>query len=324
MKNGTRRLLLYTSLSALIFIILFKPSVTLAKKSEPFKTSVASLGFMEWKTDKGRESNQDITDPIPPENPNLNPDPVIPPVEKPEDKPLVPDQEEKPNLPEPEKPNPPSQPEQDKSSGQNKDPLQNTKPKPETSSPTKPQNSRPSQNTNNSNSWTNPNRTNGTIYSPRESVNTQPTNDIQPINEEQTDLSIEEEVESEELDVIEEEPEVDLAQLSLKELIEMMESGEIIGEVRNDKYFVISNETKEQREVTKEEALELGIIEEEEEEPAEEVEIVEETSEIIVEPAAEAIKSERTKMPLYISAVGLTIIIAGSLMYFLQSRRSRN
>lgn len=324
MKNGTRRLLLYTSLSALIFIILFKPSVTLAEKSEPFKTSIASLSPVERTTDKGEDIDSDPTSPEKP-----NPDPVIPPVEKPEDKPSVPDQEEKPNLPEPEKPNPPSKPEKDKGSDQNKEPSQNTKPKPkpkpETSSPTKNQRPRSNQNLNqnNSNNWTSPNRNNGTIYSPREPVNTQSTNDIQSINEEQTESPIEE-VESEELNVTEKEPEVDLSQLSLKELIEMMKSGEITGEVREDKYFVISNETKEQREVTKEEALELGIIEEEEEELAEEVVEEEDTNEVIVEPVPEAIKSERTKIPLYVSAVGLGIIIVGSLMYFLQVRRNRN
>ena len=316
MKNAKRRLLLYTSLSALIFIILIKPSITLAGKPEPFKTSVASLSPVERPSDTGEDIEPN---PTPPEKPN--PDPVVPPVEKPEDKPPISDQEEKPNLPEPEKPNPPSKPEQDKGSDQNKDPIQNTEPKPGTSNPAKPQNSRPNQNTNKSNSWTNPNRTSGTITPIREPLNPQPNN-IQPINEEQNDLPIEE-VESEELNIVEEEPKVDLAQLSLKELIEMIKSGEITGEVREDKYFVISKETKEQREMTKEEALELGIIEEEEEEPVEE-EIVEDSSEIIVEPVAEEIKSERTNTPLYVSAVGLAIIIVGSLMYFLQSRRSRN
>lgn len=314
MKNGTRRLLLYISMPALIFIILFKPLVTSAGKLEPFQTLIASLSPVERTTDKGEDIDSDPTSPEKP-----SPDPVIPPGEKPEDKPSVPDQEEKPNLPEPEKPNPPSKPEKDKGSDQNKEPSQNTKPKPEPSNPTKTQNTKPNQNLNNSNNWTSPNRNNGTTTKTRETINTPPNNNIQSINEEQIDLPIEE-VESEELNEIEAEPEVDLAQLSVKELIEMMESGEITGEVREDKFFVISNETKEQREVTKEEALELGIIEEEEE--TEEIAEEDDTSEIIIEPVAEAIKSEKTKMPLYISAVGLVTIIAGSLMYFLQSRRN--
>lgn len=315
MKNGIRRLLLYTSLPALFFIILFKPSVTSAEKPKQFKSTVASLTLVERTTD----TEDDLEpNPTPPEKPVPDPNPVVPPVEKPEDKP-----DDKPPVPDQEKPNPdpnpPSKPEQGTGSDQNKNPNQNTKPKPETSNPTNSQN----QGLNNSNNWTSPNRNSVTTTKTKETINTQPNNNIQSINEEQTDSPIEE-VESEELNVTEEEPEIDLAQLSLKELIEMMESGEITGEVREDKYFVISNETKEQRELTKEEALELGIIEEEE--PTEEIEIAEEedTSETIIEPVTEAIKSEKTKMPIYISAVGLAIIIAGSLMYFLQSGRNRN
>lgn len=102
--------------------------------------------------------------------------------------------------------------------------------------------------------------------------------------------------------------------------MEMMKDGEITGEVKDDQYYVILKETKEKREITKEEALELGIIEEEEpEEPEEPEELIEK----IEEPKQEVLNSEKSKMPLYVSAAGGGIILMGSLLYLFQLRRTR-
>ena len=318
MKNNKRVLLLFTSMSALTFLILFNPSFTLAENSNSHKSSVASKSIEQRKTNAKQDTE-----------PNPNPEPSP----EPEPEPNLP-----PNPPEPESGEKPdentSKPEQDKDlspEDTTSKPSEKTKPtpKPETSNPkteaTKDQNSKRNQNSTNSNRWNNQNRNNGTIIPPKETINTQPANNVQSISDDQNDLPVEE-VESEDIKPIEEDPKMDLAQYSLKELIEMIENGEVSGEVINDKYFVISKETKERREVTEQEALELGMIEAEEiEKPTEETEETEEdASEVIVEPAPVAIKSERSKTPIYISAVGMVTIIIGSLMYFLQIRRNRD
>lgn len=102
----------------------------------------------------------------------------------------------------------------------------------------------------------------------------------------------------------------------------MIERGEAKGEVMEDKYFVIFEDDLENREVTRKEAIKLGIIEEDmEEEVNEEVEML--TEEEVGEPIeiVTEVKSEKTKMPFYVSMVGLVTVLVGGFAYVLQWRR---
>lgn len=144
-----------------------------------------------------------------------------------------------------------------------------------------------------------------------------PLNDTVEQNLEETNDASVEEV-NEELDVEEEEPsKVDLTELSWEELLEGLDRGDLLGEIRENRYFLVDQETKEAREITEEEAIELGILEEID------VEEIETEKEEVIEPAPEAVKGEQSNTSLYISLVGLAIILIGALLYFLQVRRAR-
>lgn len=120
---------------------------------------------------------------------------------------------------------------------------------------------------------------------------------------------------------VEIEEEVNVEDYSIEVLIQMIERGEAKGEIRGEKYFVIFQDELEDREVTKEEAIKLGIIQENQEQKVDiDLPVVEESSEPI-ELVAD-VKSKKTKMPVYISAVGLATVIIGAFMYIIQWRKS--
>lgn len=107
---------------------------------------------------------------------------------------------------------------------------------------------------------------------------------------------------------------------SIDQLTKMLEKKEAKGEVKDGKYFVVFKDDKGNQEVTKEEAIKLGIIEVEVEEKEAEVPIV----------AVEDLKDEQTSnansnkgtMPFIISAVGLIVVLVGGVMYFILWRKS--
>lgn len=127
----------------------------------------------------------------------------------------------------------------------------------------------------------------------------------------------EEKNEESEIEVEEEKEEV---VYSIDQLIKMMEKKEIKGEVKDGKYFVVFEDDKENQEVTKEEAIKLGIIEEEEKKEKEEVPI--EAVEDLKDEKASDAKGDKGKMPFIISMLGLIVVLAGAFMYFIQWRKS--
>lgn len=250
-------------------------------------------------------------DPNPGPSPDPDPSPEPPPV--PEEKPDSSPEEE-----------PTEKPEGGESAGGDKDEEAEIEPPKKPAQPWQPappnyNTDRPSvpKNSTQGSSTTRPNHSVSTPISRPE--RNAPVDESVPasINDEE---ALPEEVEVEEIEEEEEAPEIAFAEFSLEELMEMMKDGEVTGEVKDDQYYVILKETKEKREITKEEALELGIIEEEEpEEPEEPEELIEK----IEEPKQEVLNSEKSKMPLYVSAAGGGIILMGSLLYLFQLRRTR-
>ena len=143
--------------------------------------------------------------------------------------------------------------------------------------------------------------------------------DSQTTTNEPTEEVITEEPEPEV--VVEIEEEVNVEDYSIEELILMIERGEAKGEVKGDKYFVIFEADLENREVTKAEAIKLGIIEEDIEEVVE-IDLDTEVSEPAAVELVTGVKNEKTKMPLYISLVGLATVIIGAFAYIVQWRRT--
>ena len=155
--------------------------------------------------------------------------------------------------------------------------------------------------------------------------NEEPNIDTEEIEvaEKPEEILVEEADEEPEIEV-EEEKEEEVV-YSIEQLIKMMEKKEIKGEVKDGKYFVVFKDDKGNQEVTKEEAIKLGIIEEEEKKEKEEKE--EEEVPILAvedlkdEKASDA-KGDKGKMPFIISMLGLIVVLAGAFMYFIHWRKS--
>ena len=302
MRESKRILILFPSMLALIFLMYFTPPLIMAEESDP----------------------DTIIGPLPEENPIPNlpkPDPKPDPKPKPEPKP-----DPKPE-PKPE-PKPKSDPKPDPKPGTKPDPKPDPKPKrdlnpnPNPNPKTNPTSTPKSNNTSGTSTGT---------TTKTEKPKTTIIVDVITGSEDENDTPIEKEAEIENANE-DEDTEVKLGEYSIGELVKMMKSGTVKGEVNGEKYFIISEDGTEQREVTEKEAIKLGIIEEDEtEEPIEEdieedITVVEDnsTDDIIVEPVATDVKSANGKMPLFVSAAGLVTILGGGLMYFVQWRRNAN
>ena len=128
------------------------------------------------------------------------------------------------------------------------------------------------------------------------------------------EIIVEDENEESETELEEKEEEI---AYSIEQLIIMMEKNEIKGEIKDGKYFVVFGDDKENQEVTKEEAIKLGILEVEEKEEAPVVAVEE-----LKDEKSSDEKGDKGNMPFMISMLGLIVVLTGALMYFIQWRKS--
>lgn len=306
-------LFLLTSVLALIFLINITSPIIIAEES----------------------GNDSIIDPSPEEkpeqepNPEPKPNPDPKPDPKPEPKPDTkpepspnpnPENESKPNL----KPKPDAKPDSKPAKKPSTKPAQKPNTKPSLTPPTP----KPKKNNTNNSSWTS-----GGTRTKSEKPKIKELLETNTQNEEQNEISLGEETETE-IAIEGEDVEVSLEDYTISELIKMLKSGAVKGEVKEEKYYIISEDGTEKREVTEEEALNLGIIDEEDIEELVEEEIVEDETvvedleepivKVLIEPVTTEVKSETGRMPIFVSVAGLITILAGGIMYFVQFRGNAN
>lgn len=166
------------------------------------------------------------------------------------------------------------------------------------------------------------------LNSDNTNISSKNENESQVTTNENNEMN-EEEIETEPVNV--EEEEININELSIKQLIDLLEKGELKWESKADKYLIMLTEGKEQRELTTEEALKLGIIEADSEKDElivdeDEVEEIDDENEVKSDNIEEVQllsdnKNEKSKAPFYISVIGLITVLSGSLMYLIQWRK---